>query len=51
MLVAHARHESGEALKPVLDALLDWGKVHAVALDDPDRRRHYRSMTKSKDKR
>ena len=43
--------ESGEALKPVLDALLDWGKVHAVALDDPDRQRHYPSMTKSKDKR
>ncbi|WP_006241193.1 winged helix-turn-helix transcriptional regulator [Mycolicibacterium tusciae] len=43
--------ESGEALIPVLDALLDWGKVHAVALDDPDRRRHYPSMTKSKDKR
>jgi DNA-binding HxlR family transcriptional regulator len=43
--------ESGEALRPVLDALLDWGKVHAVALDDPDRQRHYPSMTKSKDKR
>ena len=43
--------ESGEALIPVLDALLDWGKVHAVALDDPDRQRHYPSMTKSKDKR
>jgi DNA-binding HxlR family transcriptional regulator len=43
--------ESGEALKPVLDALLDWGKVHAVALDDPERRRHYPSMTKSKDMR
>ena len=43
--------ESGKALIPVLDALLDWGKVHAVALDDPDRQRHYPSMTKSKDKR
>jgi DNA-binding HxlR family transcriptional regulator len=48
--------ESGEALIPVLDALLAWGKVHAVALDDPDRQRHYPSMTTStrravKDKR
>jgi DNA-binding HxlR family transcriptional regulator len=42
--------ESGEALVPVLDALLEWGKVHAVALDDPDRQRHYPSMT-TKDKR
>jgi DNA-binding HxlR family transcriptional regulator len=43
--------ESGEALIRVLDALLDWGKVHAVALDDPDRHRHYPSMTTLKDKR
>ena len=43
--------ESGQALIPVLDALLDWGKVHAVALDDPDRRHHYPSMTRLKDKR
>jgi DNA-binding HxlR family transcriptional regulator len=43
--------ESGEALVPVLDALLEWGKAHAVALDDPDRQRHYPSMTKLKDKR
>ena len=43
--------ESGEALIPVLDALLQWGKVHAVALDDPDRQRHYPSMTELKDKR
>ena len=28
--------ESGRALIPVLDALLVWGKDHAVALDDPD---------------
>jgi DNA-binding HxlR family transcriptional regulator len=42
---------SGEALIPVLDALLEWGKVHAVALDDPDRQRHYPSMTTLKDKR
>src|SRR6185312_4010275 len=31
--------ESGDALVPVLDALLDWGKRHAVATDDPDRQR------------
>jgi DNA-binding HxlR family transcriptional regulator len=43
--------ESGEALIPVLDALLDWGKVHAVAVDDPDRQRRYPSMTKSKGNR
>ncbi|MFI5511170.1 winged helix-turn-helix transcriptional regulator [Mycobacterium sp. NPDC051804] len=42
--------ESGEALIPVLDALLAWGKVHAVSLDDPDRQRHYPSMTASKNK-
>jgi DNA-binding HxlR family transcriptional regulator len=43
--------ESGEALVPVLDALLEWGKAHAVAVDDPDRQRHYPSMTELKDKR
>ena len=43
--------ESGEALIPVLDALLEWGKVHAVSLDDPDRQRNYPSMTTLKDKR
>ncbi|ORB66026.1 winged helix-turn-helix transcriptional regulator [Mycolicibacterium tusciae] len=41
----------GEELIPVLDALLEWGKAHAVALDDPDRQRRYPSMTKSKDTR
>jgi DNA-binding HxlR family transcriptional regulator len=41
----------GEELVPVLDALLEWGKAHAVALDDPDRQRRYPSMTKSKDTR
>jgi DNA-binding HxlR family transcriptional regulator len=50
------RHEyrltpAGEALIPVLDALLEWGRVHAVAPDDPDRQRHYPSMTTLKDKR
>ncbi|WP_426247457.1 winged helix-turn-helix transcriptional regulator [Nocardioides sp. LHG3406-4] len=32
--------ESGRALLPVLDALLAWGKEHAVAPDDPDLDRH-----------
>lgn len=35
---------SGEALMPVLDALLEWGRQHAVAPDDPDRQRRYRPM-------
>lgn len=42
---------SGEALIPVLDALLQWGKAHAVAEDDPDRQTHYPTMTKLKDRR
>jgi DNA-binding HxlR family transcriptional regulator len=29
--------DSGRALLPVLDALLVWGRDHAVAADDPDR--------------
>jgi DNA-binding HxlR family transcriptional regulator len=37
--------ESGDALVPVLDALLEWGKHHAVATDDPDRQRRYRPMS------
>lgn len=37
--------ESGSALLPVLDALLEWGKQHAVAPDDPDRPRRYRPMS------
>jgi DNA-binding HxlR family transcriptional regulator len=37
--------ESGEALIPVLDALLAWGKVHAVAPDDPDRQQKYRPFS------
>ena len=28
--------ESGRALRPVLDALLAWGRKHAVQPDDPD---------------
>ena len=42
--------ESGEALIPVLDALLEWGKRHAVAADDPDRQRRYRPMSELKAK-
>lgn len=37
--------ESGTALIPVLDALLEWGRVHAVAMDDPDLRPRYRTFT------
>jgi DNA-binding HxlR family transcriptional regulator len=36
--------ESGLALVPVLDALLTWGLDHAVATDDPNRTRQYRSF-------
>ena len=32
--------ESGEALLPVLDALLAWGRAYAVDQDDPDRNRY-----------
>lgn len=28
--------ESGRALRPVLDALVTWGRMHAVQPDDPD---------------
>jgi DNA-binding HxlR family transcriptional regulator len=37
--------EAGRALIPVLDALLAWGAQYAVADDDPDRQRHYRTLT------
>ena len=37
--------ESGDALIPVLDTLLEWGKRYAVAADDPDRQRRYRPMS------
>jgi DNA-binding HxlR family transcriptional regulator len=37
--------ESGDALMPVLDALLEWGRLHAVAPDDPDRQRRYRPIS------
>jgi DNA-binding HxlR family transcriptional regulator len=32
---------AGQALLPVLDSLLVWGKQYAVAPDDPDRDRHH----------
>lgn len=53
---APVRHEyqltdSGEALVPVLDALLAWGKVHAVMPDDPDRQDRYRPFTQLKESR
>lgn len=37
--------ESGQALIPVLDALLEWGRTHAVAPDDPDRQPRYRTFS------
>jgi DNA-binding HxlR family transcriptional regulator len=43
--------ESGEALIPVLDALLAWGKVHAVSPADPDRQRRYRPFSELKESR
>ena len=45
--------ESGMALMPVLDSLLEWGKRYAVAPDDPDRQRRYRPMSelRAKDSR
>lgn len=43
--------ESGEALIEVLDALLTWGKVHAVTPDDPDRQRRYPPLTELKESR
>jgi DNA-binding HxlR family transcriptional regulator len=42
---------SGQALIPVLDALLFWGKEHAVLPDDPDRQRRYRPFSERKDAR
>jgi DNA-binding HxlR family transcriptional regulator len=43
--------ESGDALIPVLDALLEWGKHHAVSPDDPDRQRRYRPFSDVKESR
>lgn len=35
---------SGRDLLPVLDALLTWGRAHAVGADDPDRDRHRETL-------
>ena len=43
--------ESGHALIPVLDALLAWGKDHAINPDDPDRPRRYRPFSDLKESR
>src|SRR5262249_53873724 len=43
--------ESGDALIPVLDALLQWGKVHAVSPDDPDKQARYLPFSKLKESR
>ena len=42
---------SGEALIPVLDALLVWGKLHAVSPDDPDRQNKYRPFSELEESR
>ena len=42
---------AGEALIPVLDALLAWGKVHAVSPDDPDRQHKYQPFSELKESR
>jgi DNA-binding HxlR family transcriptional regulator len=42
---------SGEELIPVLDALLAWGKVHAVSPEDPDRQQRYRPFSQLKESR
>lgn len=41
--------ESGRALIPVLDALLAWGRDHAVHVDDPDRQPRYRTFHDSEE--
>jgi DNA-binding HxlR family transcriptional regulator len=43
--------DSGEALIPVLDSLLAWGKVHAVSPTDPDRQRRYPPFSELKESR
>jgi DNA-binding HxlR family transcriptional regulator len=43
--------DSGRALIPVLDALLEWGLAHAVSPSDPDRQRRYLAFSQlSRDK-
>jgi DNA-binding HxlR family transcriptional regulator len=36
---------SGRDLMPVLDALLTWGRAHAVSPDDPDREPRYPTLS------
>lgn len=43
--------DSGQELIPVLDALLAWGKVHAVSAADPDRQRRYPPLSELKESR
>jgi DNA-binding HxlR family transcriptional regulator len=43
--------DAGKALVPVLDALLAWGKVHAVSPDDPDRQQKYLPFSELKESR
>jgi DNA-binding HxlR family transcriptional regulator len=40
--------ESGRALLPVLDALLAWGRDHAVRSGDPDRDRYHWAKAKQR---
>jgi DNA-binding HxlR family transcriptional regulator len=42
--------DSGRALIPVLDALLEWGKEHAVDPDDPHRLRRYWTITEQEER-
>ena len=41
--------DAGRALIPVLDALLAWGRTHAVHPDDPDRRFSDRTLSTRKE--
>jgi DNA-binding HxlR family transcriptional regulator len=43
--------ESGRALLPVLDALLDWGRAWVVSPDDPDLPRSRRAIRRSQEDR
>jgi DNA-binding HxlR family transcriptional regulator len=42
--------DSGRALIPVLDALLEWGKEHAVDPDDPRRPRRYWTIAEQEER-
>jgi DNA-binding HxlR family transcriptional regulator len=43
--------DSGRALLPVLDALLAWGRDHAVRPGDPDRDHYHRAGAKQRPER